>query len=53
MDRRNLAMILSFIGVLCFLAMAFGVVPSNYALFAGVAFFMASGLVWAVMRRPE
>jgi multidrug transporter EmrE-like cation transporter len=53
MDRRTIAMLLAFIGTLCFLAMAFKVIPTNYALFAGTAFFMASGLTWSLMRNRE
>lgn len=50
MRRETLAMILAFIGVLFFLAMAFNLMPTNYALFGGVAFCMASGLTWAFLR---
>jgi hypothetical protein len=48
MDRRSIAAILSFIGVLCFISIGFSLLPANVATFAGIACFMASGLVWSL-----
>lgn len=42
------ATILSTVGVLFMLAMAFGVLPANIALFAGVASFVIAGVVWSL-----
>ena len=48
MDRRTVAAILSFIGVLCFISIGYAIMPANIATFAGIACFMASGLVWSL-----
>lgn len=48
MDRRSLASILSFIGVLFFISNSFSILPANLATFAGIAFCMAAGLVWSL-----
>jgi hypothetical protein len=53
MDRRTIATVLGFIGVLFFMAMAFGLMPSNYAMYAGIAFCMAAGLTWSIMRQKD
>ena len=39
------AMILGTIGVLFMMAMAFKILPANYAIFAGVACFIVAGAV--------
>ena len=39
------AMILGTLGVLFIMAMAFNILPANYAIFAGVACFIVAGVV--------
>jgi multidrug transporter EmrE-like cation transporter len=53
MERRTIAMTLSFIAALFFMAMAFDILPHNYALFGGIAFSLASGLTQAVRRQRQ
>jgi multidrug transporter EmrE-like cation transporter len=53
MSRQTLAMALAFVGILFFLAMAFNIMPANYATFGGIAFCMASGLTWAFYRQRQ
>jgi hypothetical protein len=48
MNRPILAGLLAFIGTVCMLAMAFNILPTNIALFIGIVFYMASGLVWSL-----
>lgn len=40
--------ILFMIGTLCFIAMAFKLVPTNYGIFAGIAFYMFAGVIRGV-----
>jgi hypothetical protein len=54
MDGRTatiVARILGLVGVLFMLAMAFEVMPRNYALFAGIACFVIAGSVWGMAGR--
>ena len=45
-DRANLvAVVLGTLGVLCFMAMAFNILPKNLAIFAGIACFIIAGAV--------
>lgn len=50
MNRITIAMLISFVGTLCFLAIAFDILPRNYGTFIGIACYMAAGLVWALPR---
>jgi hypothetical protein len=47
------AIILTTIGIIFFIAMAFRILPSNYALFAGVACFILAGMVRRIGRQRE
>jgi len=47
------AMILGTIGILFIMAMAFQIMPSNYAIFAGVACFIVAGAVRRFSPRPD
>jgi hypothetical protein len=56
MERRSATTVATFLGLvaaLFFLAMAFDILPRNYALFAGVAFGMIADWMWAFGRRRE
>jgi hypothetical protein len=45
-DKANLiAVVLGTLGVLFFMAMAFGLLPQNLAIFAGIACFIIAGAV--------
>lgn len=45
-NQANLiAIVLSTLGILFFMAMAFKILPQNYATFAGVACFILAGMV--------
>ncbi|MEN3333227.1 MAG: hypothetical protein V7641_2592 [Blastocatellia bacterium] len=45
-DKANLiAMILGTLGILFFMAMAFRILPTNLAIFAGIACFIIAGAV--------
>ena len=45
-NQSNLiAIVLSTLGVLFFMAMAFKILPQNYAIFAGIACFILAGMV--------
>jgi hypothetical protein len=43
--KNTLAAILGVAGTLLILAMAFGILPGNYALFGGIACFVVAGAV--------
>lgn len=49
--KRTLAVALSAVGVVFMLSLAFPVMPSKYALFAGTACFVLSGLAWTLPSR--
>jgi hypothetical protein len=49
--KRTLAVALSAVGVVFMLSLAFPVMPNNYALFAGTACFVLSGLAWTLPSR--
>ena len=53
MNNRMIPPVLSAIGVIFFLAMAFDVLDRNIALFLGVVFFMLSGLSWSFVRNND
>jgi hypothetical protein len=56
MERQTRTTVATFLGIvatLFFLAMAFDILPRNYALFGGVACGMIAGWVWAFGRRRE
>ena len=42
---------LSLVGVLFILAMAFDLMPGKYALFAGIASFVVAGSLWGISGR--
>ncbi|MCI0487596.1 MAG: hypothetical protein L0229_13475 [Blastocatellia bacterium] len=45
-DKANvIAMMVMTLGIIFFIAMAFGVMPRNYALFAGVSCFIIATMV--------
>ena len=45
-DKANLiAMVLGTLGILFFMAMAFRILPTNLAIFAGIACFIIAGAV--------
>jgi hypothetical protein len=51
MDKQKtntIARVLGLVGVLFMLAMAFDMMPRNYALFAGVACFVVAGAMWGI-----
>ena len=45
--------ILTTVGILFFIAMAFRLLPSNYALFGGVACFILAGMARRIVRQRE
>ena len=45
--KRTIAWCFSALGVLFMLALAFPVMPGRYAIFAGTACFVLSGMTWA------
>ena len=50
-DKSNIvATVLGTLGVLFFMAMAFGLMPTNIAIFAGVACFILVGTVKRIMK---
>ena len=51
--KRTLAVIFSTVGVLFMLALAFPVIPRQYALFGGIACFVLSGMTWTLPSRGE
>ena len=44
----GIPMFLVIVGMLCFLAGRYDLMPSNYARFAGMAFILFSGLGWVI-----
>lgn len=46
MNRSLIAMILTFCGTVCMLAMSFDILAQNLALFLALVCYVASGLVW-------
>ena len=53
MSRQTIASIFSFVAALCFVSIAFDIMPDNIALFLGIACSMAAGLTWTIGRRER
>ncbi|MBV7334788.1 hypothetical protein KFU94_42425 [Chloroflexi bacterium TSY] len=47
MDTQTVATIPSILGVLFLLASSFSILPSNIAIFLGIACFIIAGAVWS------
>ena len=52
-NAKIAAILLTTLGVLFFIAMAFQVMPGKYALFGGVACFILAGAVRRIMRQSN
>ena len=50
---QSVAIVLGTIGILFMMAMAFKILPANFAIFAGVACFIIAGAVKRFSPRPD
>ena len=49
MNRQTITAILAFVGTLSFVSIGFHILPTNIAIFVGIACFLAVGLAHRIM----